>query len=172
MMSKMTTHDTFDKQSKILHSQAREIIANVLTFMKNEAEQFTKTIANYKRVMAATGISEKMYKTIVKEAKDVNTGASTSFLSPRKQRPRKKTHELVEGEKHAAFGEVKHENWAAICSHVKKIKQDYKEKEPVLDDTLDQFIITVNTGSSDEEDGAEDEDDVDKKKYHYKTQYN
>ncbi|RZC33034.1 hypothetical protein BDFB_013824 [Asbolus verrucosus] len=42
-----------------------------------------------------------MYKAIVKEAKDVNTGASMSFLSPRKQRPRKKTHELVEGEKHA-----------------------------------------------------------------------
>ncbi|RZC36475.1 hypothetical protein BDFB_013787, partial [Asbolus verrucosus] len=68
--------------------------------MKNEAEHFHENnvtsipIANYKqRVMAATGISEKMYKTIVKEAKDVHTGASTSFLSPRKQRPCKKTHE-------------------------------------------------------------------------------
>ncbi|RZB38824.1 hypothetical protein BDFB_007426 [Asbolus verrucosus] len=56
--------------------------------MKNEAEHsyennVTIPIANYKRVMAATGISEKVHKTIVKEVKDVNTGASTSFLSAR-----------------------------------------------------------------------------------------
>ncbi|RZC40798.1 uncharacterized protein BDFB_007977, partial [Asbolus verrucosus] len=107
MMSKITTHDTFGKQDKILYSQAREIIANVLIFMKNEAEDFHENnvtsipIANYKqRVMAAIRISEKMYKTIVKEEKDVNTGASTSFLSQESSVHVKK-HQLVEGEKHA-----------------------------------------------------------------------
>ncbi|RZC42245.1 hypothetical protein BDFB_014212 [Asbolus verrucosus] len=74
--------------------------------MKNKVEHFHEnnvaSIVNYKqRVMAATGTSEKMYKAIIKEAKDVNTGASTLYSSPRKQRPRKKTHELVKGEKHA-----------------------------------------------------------------------
>ncbi|RZC35103.1 hypothetical protein BDFB_011851 [Asbolus verrucosus] len=62
--------------------------------MKNEAELYHKNnvisiaiVNNKGRVKAATGISEKVYKTIVNEAKDVDTGASTSFLSLRKQLP-------------------------------------------------------------------------------------
>jgi hypothetical protein len=31
---------TFGKKGQILHSQARKIVANVIDFMKKEAEQF------------------------------------------------------------------------------------------------------------------------------------
>jgi hypothetical protein len=72
----MASHQTFGQRGKILHSQAREIIANVIAFMKHESEcvrnnrELTIPIINYKqRVMASTGISEKMYKTITKEHK-------------------------------------------------------------------------------------------------------
>jgi hypothetical protein len=44
-------------------------------------------------------LSEKMYKTIVKESKPAR--ASTSFSTPRKKRPQQKRHELVEAERHA-----------------------------------------------------------------------
>ncbi|KAJ3637400.1 hypothetical protein MTP99_000863 [Tenebrio molitor] len=91
----MASHQTFGQRGKILHSQAREIIANVIAFMKHESEcvrnnrELTIPIINYKqRVMASTGISEKMYKTITKESKPA--GASTSFSTPRKKRPQKK----------------------------------------------------------------------------------
>jgi len=56
-----------------------------------------------------------------------------------------------------AFDSIANENWAAICAHVRKVEEDYKLKEPLLDDTLDRLIITVNTGSSDEEGESEDD---------------
>jgi hypothetical protein len=60
-------------------------------------QELTIPIVNYKqRVIASNGISEKMYKTIVKEAK--HAGASTSS-TPRKKPPHKKQHELVEVER-------------------------------------------------------------------------
>jgi hypothetical protein len=92
---RMASHQTFGQRGKILHSQGREIIANVIAFMKHESEcvrnnrELTIPIINYKqRVMASTGISEKIYKTITKESKPA--GASTSFSTPRKKRPQKK----------------------------------------------------------------------------------
>jgi hypothetical protein len=33
----------------------------------------------------------------------------------------------------------------------KKLEQDYTDKEPMLDGKMDEFILHVNTGSSDEE---------------------
>ncbi|CAH1381645.1 unnamed protein product [Tenebrio molitor] len=96
----MPSHLAFGQRGKILHSQAREIIANVVAFMRHESEcvsnhqELTIPIVNYKqRVIASTGISEKMYKTIVKESKPA--GTSTSFSTPRKKRPQQKRHELV-----------------------------------------------------------------------------
>jgi hypothetical protein len=63
-------------------------------------QELTIPIVNYKqRIIACTGISEKMYKTIVKESKPAR--ASTSFSTPRKKRPQQKRHELVEAERHA-----------------------------------------------------------------------
>jgi hypothetical protein len=66
--------------------------------MCRDHQQLTIPIVNYKqRVIASTGISEKMYKTIVKEAKPA--GASTSSSTPRKKPPHKKQHELVKVER-------------------------------------------------------------------------
>jgi hypothetical protein len=63
-------------------------------------QELTIPIVNYEQqIIAYTGISEKMYKTIVKESKPA--GASTSFSTPRKKRPQQKWHELVEAERHA-----------------------------------------------------------------------
>jgi hypothetical protein len=53
-----------------------------------------------------------------------------------------------------AFEEVSNENWAAVCTHVKKVEQDYTDKEPILDGRMDEFILHVNTESSDEEGGV------------------
>ncbi|KAK5645689.1 hypothetical protein RI129_004153 [Pyrocoelia pectoralis] len=62
-----------------------------MKFMKEEAANGDPIIplSNYKqRVLAATGISESSYKRILKEAESVDTGASTSFSSPRKNSPK------------------------------------------------------------------------------------
>lgn len=78
-------------KGKIIHSQGREIISNVLEFMKQEANNGVPTIplTNFKeRLLAATKISDNTYRRIIKETQQIETGASTSFSSPRKQRPR------------------------------------------------------------------------------------
>lgn len=73
----------------IIHSQGREILANVMQFMKEEAANNACGIplTNFKeRFLAATKVSEKTYRSVVKEMKDISTGASTSFSSPPKKR--------------------------------------------------------------------------------------
>jgi hypothetical protein len=97
---------TFGKRL-ILHSQAREIVANVVDFMKKEAEHFRRRneplipLKNFReRIMVATGITKRMYTSISKESTNVAFDASTSFSALIKKRQRKK-YELVEGEKHA-----------------------------------------------------------------------
>jgi hypothetical protein len=104
----LSPSSTFGKKGQILHCQAREIVANVIDFMKMEAEQYklrnepTIPLQNFReRILAATGISKKMYSTITRESKAVASGTSTSFSTPRKKRQRTKKYELVEGEKHA-----------------------------------------------------------------------
>ncbi|KAK9738069.1 hypothetical protein QE152_g10196 [Popillia japonica] len=62
--------------------QAREIIANVLQFMKDEAANkcCTIPITNFKeRLIAATKIAERTSRDIVKEADDVRLGAASGF---------------------------------------------------------------------------------------------
>jgi hypothetical protein len=50
---RMASHQTFGQRGKILHSQAREIIANVIAFMRHESErvsnhqELTIVIVNY-----------------------------------------------------------------------------------------------------------------------------
>jgi hypothetical protein len=58
----MASHQSFGQHVKILHSQAREIIANVIAFMKNgDNQELNIPIANYKqRAAAPPGISEQM----------------------------------------------------------------------------------------------------------------
>jgi hypothetical protein len=71
---------------KIIHSQVIEVIANVLTFMKEEAANGPIPripLANFKqRLIAATGISEKMYRKISKG----ELSAGSSFSSPPKRK--------------------------------------------------------------------------------------
>lgn len=79
---------TFGRNGKVLHSQAREIIANVLTFMKEEAENgITIPLANFKeRLLAATKIGEYSYRQICKESLLVKSGQRQTFSSPGKKR--------------------------------------------------------------------------------------
>lgn len=86
---------TFGKKGQILNKQAREIISNVIQFMKLEAENI-KTKAqplvpfdHYReRVMAATGISIKTYKTVQSESKSIEAGELASFTTPTKKKRR------------------------------------------------------------------------------------
>lgn len=55
------------------------------------------------------------------------------------------------------FEEVSEQEWHNICQHVKKYEEELMQKEHLFDDSLDQFIFTVNTGSSDETEDSEDE---------------
>jgi hypothetical protein len=62
-----STPSTFGEQGVILHSQAREIVANVIDFMKKEAEHFGRRneplipMKNFReRIMVATGISRQI----------------------------------------------------------------------------------------------------------------
>lgn len=99
-----TTKKSVGVKGKILRSQAREIIANVLQFMREEAEHGLKIpLANFKkRLLEATKISDKCYRKIQKEAEDVQTGAAPSFSTPRKNRPRSSPKSsLSEGEMEA-----------------------------------------------------------------------
>ncbi|KYB26938.1 hypothetical protein TcasGA2_TC014871 [Tribolium castaneum] len=81
---------TYGQKGKIIHSQAREIIARVTEFMKNEAAVYQKTglplipLTNYRqRVLAATRISEPTYHRVFKEAADVISGYLPAFPTPR-----------------------------------------------------------------------------------------
>lgn len=88
-------------KGKVLRSQARELIANVMQFMQEEAEQGLKIpLKNFKeRILAATKISESSYRRIQKEAKDIESGKSLTFSSPRKKRPRSSPKKnMLEGE--------------------------------------------------------------------------
>lgn len=88
-------------KGKVIHSQGREIIANVLKFMKEEAENKHPIIplTNYKeRLMRAVGISDVTYRSIAKEAEDVNSGKVASFGTPHKTRPRKSTKSTLRPE--------------------------------------------------------------------------
>lgn len=79
-------------KGKVIHSQGREIIANIIKFMKQEAEHDAPIIplANFKqRVIAATKISVSSYRRILKESADIDSGAVASFSTPHKMRPRK-----------------------------------------------------------------------------------
>lgn len=96
---------TIGIKGKVIHSQAREIIANVLHFMRQEAENQGPIVplANFKeRLLAATKISKTAYRSIVKESKKVQSGESTSFSTPRKNRSRISPKSSIwEGDKEA-----------------------------------------------------------------------
>lgn len=86
-------------KSKVIHSQAREIISNVYLFMKREAE--AGSAINLKkigeRVAEATGVSESSVRRIIRETKKIDSGASTSFSTPGKQRTKPCTKSGLDG---------------------------------------------------------------------------
>jgi hypothetical protein len=77
--------------SKVLHSQSREIVANVYTFMKQEAEHGGAINLNrvQSRVSQATGVSVSSIKRILKEEKTC-TQSCSQFSTPNKKRIRKR----------------------------------------------------------------------------------
>lgn len=68
------------------------------------------------------------------------------------------TYKLEDVEKLARrkFAEVSITEWANICSHVRKLEQEYINKENIFD-TIEDFRFQVNTGESD--DSSDDSDD-------------
>lgn len=79
--------------SKVLHSQSREIVANVVKFMTDEAEKGVFIIDPKKiieRVSAATGVSKRSITRIKKEAIVVSEGSSSYFSTPKKHPVRPK----------------------------------------------------------------------------------
>ncbi|XP_052128598.1 syntenin-1 [Frankliniella occidentalis] len=79
-------------QGKVIQSQSREIVANVFAFMKREAEfgQQIPLRCVTKRVIAATGVSERSIRRIQREAEVVYSGQAPSFVSPRTKKKRLK----------------------------------------------------------------------------------
>ncbi|KAG8288067.1 hypothetical protein J6590_023437 [Homalodisca vitripennis] len=74
---------------KVYHTQAREIVANVYEYMKNEKESGTAININnvLVRVKAATGVPLTTIKKIVSERKKVIQD-NTEFSTPKKNRNR------------------------------------------------------------------------------------
>ena len=76
---------------KVINGQTREVISNVLTFMKKEAEEngFTIPVKKvYERVSTACGVSVPLIKTIKKELDSVEAGTSRIFKTPKKNKNR------------------------------------------------------------------------------------
>lgn len=98
-------------KGKIIHSQAREYLANILEFMKVEAKNGVPSIplSNFKaRFITATKVSEKTYRVITKEMNNIKTGASTSFSTPYKDRPRESPKSSLPGEELAIIRNIIH----------------------------------------------------------------
>ncbi|KAG8281907.1 hypothetical protein J6590_049971 [Homalodisca vitripennis] len=76
---------------KVYHSQAREIVANVYEYMKNEKESCAAININnvLVRVKAATGVPLTTIKKIVSERKKVIQD-NAEFSTPKKNRNRTK----------------------------------------------------------------------------------
>ncbi|KAK9720341.1 hypothetical protein QE152_g22120 [Popillia japonica] len=50
------------------------------------------------------------------------------------------------------FAAISVEEWASVCNHVDKIVEKYMQNEHLIDDIMDSFEFTVNTGESDDDD--------------------
>lgn len=78
-------------KGKVLHSQTREVVSNVLRFMEEEAKQGSCIIPISKaqqRTSAAVGIGERTVRKIRSEEKRLE-GQNSSFSTPNKKRHRK-----------------------------------------------------------------------------------
>ena len=77
-------------KGKVLHSQTREVVANVYRFMRKEAVQGApiKLKKVLERVSEATGVSLSSVRRIKSELQSIESGESVSFTTPHKERPR------------------------------------------------------------------------------------
>lgn len=76
-------------KGKVLNSQTREVIANVIHFMRKEAknkEPLTDLKKVQERVVLATGVSLSSVKKIVREMQLIEDGECSSFVTPNKKR--------------------------------------------------------------------------------------
>ena len=82
----MDTSPSTSKDRKVIYSQAREVIFNVLQFMRREVAEGIKIPIKsvFKRVTAATGISTRTLSRIAKEGEKLEGG---QFKSPKKTKP-------------------------------------------------------------------------------------
>jgi hypothetical protein len=72
---------------KELHSQSRETVFNVYNYMKEAGP--TITVKNIGvEIAKATGEWESSARRIIRETNSTESVASTSFSTPRKERPR------------------------------------------------------------------------------------
>ena len=78
-------------KGKVLHSQTREVVANVYKFMRREVEEGApiKFKAVQERVAEATGVSLSSVRRIKSELDALQSGESVSFTTPHKERPRR-----------------------------------------------------------------------------------
>jgi signal recognition particle GTPase len=76
---------------KVMHSQSREMVINVYSFMKKEDDSGKVININQiqNRVSEATGVSLSSLKRILKEY-EYNKRVGKEFGTPHKKRPRKK----------------------------------------------------------------------------------
>lgn len=60
-----------------------------------------------------------------------------------------------------AFAEITPEYWKKYCEHTKKVREEFWQKDGLLDEVVEEIIFSVNTGSSSEEieSGSELSDD-------------
>jgi hypothetical protein len=84
-------------------------------------------------VAKATGVSESSVRRIIRETKNIESGASTSFPTPHKERPRKSPRR---------------------CQHVRNIEQQLMAREGLLDGGR-EFVFHVGSDSDDRSDDDE-----------------
>lgn len=76
-------------KGKVLHSQSREIVSNVYRYFKSKGDSPIVIKNITKSIAEATGVSQRSVTRIISESKNIDSGASASFSTPHKQRPRK-----------------------------------------------------------------------------------
>ena len=57
------------------------------------------------------------------------------------------------------FSEVTPAMWAKICEHVKKIEDTFWDKDGLIEDAIEEFVIRFGPNDSDDEYNDEPEDD-------------
>lgn len=119
-------------KNKKLNGQGRELVANVLKFMENEATHGDFSVPVRKaqaRTAAATGVSERMVRVIKQEASGIEKGEALSFTTPDKKRTRSKTVTNLDDFDQSVIRRTIHEFYAVekCAPTVRKLKTKLEE---------------------------------------------